>query len=216
MPYAHRYKHGKQTELLTHAEFCKKTEAVDLPLEQEAFLWLLYYAGCRKSEAYELTVEQVRILGGDVVVDFGERKKHGARVDPLSFPVDWPGVLVIAAQYEAVKDHRARYKKVWFQAAKNIKAWKEIKRKWLFPHVQSTTAWEIVKRVLGDKYYPHYLRLNRLSEIGSDPESNIIRLKSWSGIKSIGALEAYLGTSRREQEAAREFLNKRFMGKVQR
>ena len=72
------------------------------------------------------------------------------------------------------------------------------------------TAWKIVKDVLGSSYYPHFLRLNRLTEIGSDPEANIVRLKSYSGIKSIKALESYLGTSRQEQEAALSWMDKKF------
>jgi hypothetical protein len=72
----------------------------------------------------------------------------------------------------------------------------------LFPHIQSATAWRIVKAVLGEEYYPHFLRVNKLTEIGSDPEASLVRLKSYSGIRSIKALETYLGVSSKEQEAA--------------
>ncbi len=88
-----------------------------------------------------------------------------------------------------------------------------MRARWLFPHIQSVTAWKIVKRVLGEKYYPHFLRLNRLSEIGSDPTANLVRLKSYSGIKSIQALEFYLGTSRKEQDAALSWMEKKMRGK---
>jgi hypothetical protein len=86
---------------------------------------------------------------------------------------------------------------------------KVIRDQWLFPNIQSATAWRIVKAVLGAGFYPHFLRLNRLTEIGSDPEANIVRLKSYSGIKSIKALESYLGTSKEEQEAALSWMEKR-------
>jgi len=67
----------------------------------------------------------------------------------------------------------------------------------------------LVKEVLGSRFYPHFLRLNRLTEIGSDPESNVVRLKSYSGIKSIKALESYLGTSKEEQEAALSWIGRK-------
>ena len=62
---------------------------------------------------------------------------------------------------------------------------------------------------MGPEYYPHFLRLNRLTEIGSDPKANIVKLKSYSGIKSIKALESYLGTSKEEQEAAISWMEKK-------
>jgi hypothetical protein len=83
---------------------------------------------------------------------------------------------------------------------------------WLFPNIQSSTALRLVKQVLGSRYYPHFLRLNRLTEIGSDPEASIVRLKSYSGIRSIKALESYLGTSKEEQEAALSWMEKRMKG----
>ena len=51
--------------------------------------------------------------------------------------------------------------------------------------------------------------MNRLTEIGSDPAASIVRLKSYSGIKSIRALESYLGTSEEEQDAALSWMEKR-------
>jgi hypothetical protein len=80
---------------------------------------------------------------------------------------------------------------------------------WLFPNIGSSTALRLVKQVLGSKFYPHFLRLNRLTEIGSDPDANIVRLKTFSGIQSIKTLESYLGTSEEEQEAALSRMEKR-------
>lgn len=212
--YAHRYKYGKQTELLTHEAFIEAVDSVHLKLEHRAYIWLLYYSGVRKSEAYELKVEDCILDGDFFIVDFGERKKHGAEVAPLLFPAEWYGIDFIISQWEKQCKARPRTKKVYFQAGKNVTAWKEDKAKWVFPHIQSVTAWSIVKKVLGPEYYPHYLRLNRLSDIGSDPDASILRLKSWSGIKSIRALESYLGVSKREQIKAREYLNKKFRREV--
>ena len=82
------------------------------------------------------------------------------------------------------------------------------RERWLFPHINSTWAWKVVKRILGEKYYPHFLRLNRLTEIGSDPSASIVRMKSFSGIKDTKTLESYLGVSKTEQDAAVGFIGK--------
>jgi len=82
-------------------------------------------------------------------------------------------------------------------------AHKTVKAHWLFPNIGKQTAWRIVKAVLGKEYYPHFLRLNCLTEIAEDPTSNLTRLKSHSGIKTMRVLEAYLGVSEKEQDSAR-------------
>jgi hypothetical protein len=69
----------------------------------------------------------------------------------------------------------------------------------------STTAWRICKKVLGQEFYPHYLRLRKLSKIGMDREKgSITHLKAVSGIKSLKALEAYLGYDEEAQDEAME------------
>jgi hypothetical protein len=55
----------------------------------------------------------------------------------------------------------------------------------------------IVQEVFGEGYYPHFLRLNRLIENAQDPSANLTHLKSFIGIKSITALNSYLGTAER-------------------
>lgn len=205
--YEHRYKHGKQTGLMDFQEFKNRVEKARLNTEKAAFIWLLYHAGCRKSEAYERTAKDCQVTGEHFTIDFGQRKKHGARVDPLKLPRAWAEIELLVKQYEKAAARKPSRKRIFFQEDKTTKS-KIIKDQWLFPHIQSATAWRIVKDVLGKEFYPHYLRLNRLSEIGQDPESNIVRLKSYSGIKSIRTLESYLGTSEKEQEAALTWMQK--------
>jgi len=204
--YEHRYKHGKQEELLSFQEFRQKVEAAHLNKEKAGFIWLLYYAGCRKSEAYERTVEDCQVTDSHFILDFGKRKKRGADVPPLKFPRSWEGIDILVSLYERAAQRRARKKRIFFQEDKITKS-KVTKGRWLFPHIQSVTAWKIAKDVLGEEYYPHFLRLNRLSEIGSDPEATLLRLKSYSGIKSIKTLQSYLGKSEKEQDAALSWMD---------
>lgn len=210
--HEHRYKHGKQTSPMTFQEFKNRVEKASLNSEKEAFIWLLYYAGCRKSEGYERTARDCQVTGEHFIIDFGQRKKHGAKVDPLKFPRSWPGIEQLIKLFERASERKPSRKRIFYQENKTTKS-RVVKDQWLFPHIQSATAWRIVKTVLGQEYYPHFLRLNRLTEIGSDPEASIIRLKSYSGIKSIRALESYLGTSKEEQEAALSWMEKKMNSK---
>jgi hypothetical protein len=203
-----KYEHGKQTGLIGFQEWQNRVEKARLTSEKVGFVWLLYYAGVRKSEAYERTANDCQVSAEHFIIDFQERKKHGARVDPLRFPLSWPGIEELRKLYEKAAQRKPSSKRIFYQENKTTKS-RIVKDQWLFPHIQSATAWRIIKQVLGAEYYPHYLRLNRLSEIGQDPEANIVRLKSYSGIKSIRALEAYLGTSSEEQEAALSWMEKR-------
>jgi len=205
--YEHRYKHGKQEELISFQEFMERVDGSNLNPEKKGFIWLLYYAGCRKSEAYERVTGDCQVTDTRFIVDFGRRKKRGAEVPPLKFPRTWEGIDFLVSLYERAAQRRARKKRIFFQQDKITKS-KVVKDHWLFPHIQSVTAWKIAKDVLGKDYYPHFLRLNRLSEIGSDPEATLLRLKSYSGIKSIKTLQSYLGVSEKEQDAALSWMKK--------
>ena len=126
---------------------------------------------------------------------------------PLEIPRDWLGVDKIVNQVETVRDRKPRFKNVFFsENKKRVK--KRVKARWVFPHIQATKAWTIAKHVLGEKYYPHFLRLNRLTDICSDPTASLTRLKSFSGIKSTRVIDGYLGTSKKEQKKAFEFMEK--------
>ena len=209
--YEHRYKHGKQEELMSFQEFRDRVERSHLNSEKKGFIWLLYYSGARKSEAYERTVEDCQVTAAHFIIDFGKRKKGGATVDPLEFPRSWPGIELLVSLCERAAQKRARKKRIFYQEDKVRKS-KIVRDHWIFPHIQSVTAWQIVKEILGSKYYPHFLRLNRLSEIGTDPTANLVRLKSYSGIKTIQALEYYLGKSKEEQDAALSWMERKISG----
>lgn len=200
------YKHGKQHDIMSFQEVKQKVIDKKLSISEESFFWILYYTGCRKSEAYERVAEDFVINDTHLVVDFHERKKGGAEVDPLELPLHWYGVDKIVEVIEKAQKRKPHMKAVYvYEDKKRTRLLK--KGRWTFPKIQSTKAWDIVKKVLGEKYYPHFLRLNRLSEIGSDPTANLLRLKSFSGIKSARVLDEYLGTSKKEQKKALDFMD---------
>jgi len=204
-----KYKAGKQIEQLSFSEIQEKVAQAKskLTLEAEAFFWLLYYAGVRKSELYERTVEDCQLTETHLIIDFHRRKKGSMRVEPLEFPVWFPGLDVICEQLEKAKKRR-KSRKLIEKTVEGVRSTKRVKARWLFPHVHRAWALHIVKTVLGSRYYPHFLRLNRITEICSDPEANISRIRSFTGIKTIRVIEGYLGTSRKEQKAAVDFMAK--------
>lgn len=56
-----------------------------------------------------------------------------------------------------------------------------------------------------EEFYPHYFRLRKLRKIGMNREKgSITHLKAVSGIKSLKALEAYLGYDQEAQDEAME------------
>ena len=209
------YKSGKQTEQLEFNQVQEKVEAAKkrLTKEQLSYFWLLYYSGCRKSELYERTVGDCSITSESFILDITQRKKGSANTEPLEFPLWFPGIDVVCAWLE-----KARSKK---KSTKLLERWKNkkritsrIKAHWLFPNIHRDTALRIVKNILGAQYYPHFLRLNRITELCSDPESNLTRIKSFTGIKSTRIIEEnYMGISKMQQKAAMNFIGKQIKKK---
>lgn len=205
-----KYGHGKKTKIVAFDEVKQKVIDAKLSNNEEAFFWMLYYCGVRKSEAYERVVEDFEITPTRLIVDFHQRKKSGDTVDPLELPIYWYGIDKIVKAIEKAR-RKLVVKAIYVQIeGKRVRTLK--RAKWIFPKIQSTKAWQIVRGILGEGYYPHFLRLNRLTEIGSDPSASLTMLKSFSGIKSAKSLSAYLGTSKKEQKKAIEFMNRKFEG----
>jgi integrase len=202
------YKYGKKLETLPFPVIKQKVAAADLCWRDEAYFWLLYYTGVRKSEAYERSASDFKIKDQFLVIDF-KRKKGSINVPPLELPHSWYGVdRIVKAVNHALKSPPKEKGIFVYENRTRVRALK--KDRWVFPHIQSTKAWEIVQEVLGEEYYPHFLRLNRLTELASDPTANLTRLKSFSGLKTTSVLEGYLGTSKREQQKAIEYMNKKY------
>jgi len=204
-----KYAHGKKEEILAFPFVKQKVINACLPWKDEAFFWLLYYCGVRKSEAYERVATDFKVTETSLIVDFHQRKKRGAEVSPLELPLNWYGIDKLVKAVQAASQSKPKNKAVFsYVDKKRVRALKL--GRWVFPHIQSTRAWEIVQNVLGEDYYPHFLRLNRLTEIAQDPTASLTRLRSFSGIKSTTALDSYLGTSKKEQQKAIEYMNRKY------
>jgi integrase len=204
-----KYKYGKKLETLSFKEVKQKVLSAGLSWRDEAYFWLLYYTGVRKSEAYERTASDFKIKDKFLAVDF-KRKKGSLNVPPLELPLHWYGVDKIVKSVQLATKSHPRQKAIYiYENKKRVRILKE--GKWVFPNIQSTKAWELVEEVLGEEYYPHFLRLNRITELCSNPQANLTQIKSFSGIKSTRIIEEnYMGVSKREQQKAIEYMNKKY------
>lgn len=180
-------------------------EAVDRDenLENLSFIILLWHTGVRKSELYERPLSDVLVNDEFVSIDFHKRKKGGEEVPALDIPIKFFGVQEYVLDWiKQVSPKRQTTKKIYYQQDKQ-RVIKLVRDKWLFPNIESVKAWRIVKRVLGPKYYPHYLRLRKLSAVAGNPETaSITHIKSLSGLKTVSAISAYMGVDKKKQSEA--------------
>jgi len=218
--YPHRYKFGKQTTILSSAEFqIAVNNAIDKGAtpEQIAYCIVLWNWGFRKSEAYERVISDVVITETAVLIDAHERKKHGLQVPAVEVQRGWFGIeeylIPWALERESAKPTK---KRIFYQQPTGkftrtkptaqrpkgtrvevkVRASRVEKAVWLFPHIASTSAWTAVKLVLGEKYYPHFCRLEKLSKVAKTAQNMgdmISAVRRVSGLKSLNAMEAYFG-----------------------
>jgi hypothetical protein len=231
--YEHRYKHGKQKEVMPNAVFeAAIKDAVNRGESREhiAYVVFVHYFGVRKSEAYERPVNDVTVTKDFVIVDFHTRKKHGLEVSPNEVPREWFGVNEYLVPYikqrvNSKPPHRKSWKTIFRQVEtgkyrrteptprhpKGVKV--SVKKRvgekrrdlWLFPHVSSTQAWMLYKQIYGDKYYPHYDRLWRLSMAAKTADNMgdmISAVRRVSGLKTLDAMQAYFGDSKKVGDKA--------------
>jgi len=81
-------------------------------------------------------------------------RKHGRRDEPLWIPLNLPGADHIIEQCEATED-------------KNDK---------LFP-ISKWLGWKLISEVTEGRLYPHYFRLNRVTEFADHEKTSILDLK---------------------------------------
>jgi len=167
-----QYKHGKQTSPIEFKVFDKAMrEGYFTQRSHRSFSAFLYWFGVRRSEVLERVKEDFEVKDNVLIVDC-PAKKGGYR-ELLEISVDLPYVNLIIEQV-----HRTLPRQ----------------RVWKFSH---TTAWKIVKRSMGEKFYPHFFRLNRATRFLEDPTTTIPEMKAWFGWKSTGTIDTYIGVSRR-------------------
>lgn len=170
-----RYKHGKQTKPIDFEGFKRIMEKGEFvkkkALSHKSFLAFLYWFGVRKAEALERVREDFVIKDELLLVD-ATPKKGGER-EPLEVKVNYPYVNLIIEQ---------------------VKRTKSGKRVWSF---HPNTAINLVKRAMGDCYYPHFFRLNRATRFLDDPTTTLPQMKAWFGWKASRTVDPYIGYSRR-------------------
>jgi site-specific recombinase XerD len=177
------YKHGKQTEPIMFSQFQEAMEKGYFvkPLRDKSLLAFLYWFGVRRTEAIDRVVSDFNVEDGFLIVRCPAKKRGRRKV--LKAPTNLPYIHLILKQVENARKKGRR--KVW--------------------DVCSTIAWYVVKRSMGEKYYPHFFRLNRAVNFLDDPTTTIPEMQAWFGWRTVDAINSYLGYSQRhlDKQASR-------------
>jgi len=161
--------------------------AKDKMLSHKSFLAFIYWFGVRKAEALERTKKDFLVKDGLLIVN-ATPKKGGER-EPLEVPVNYPYVDLIIKKVEQTRRYPEN---------KEGRVW----------NFSPRTAINIVKRVMGDRYYPHFFRLNRATRFLEDPTTTLPEMKAWFGWKTAKTVDPYIGYSRRHIRRQRQRLKK--------
>lgn len=181
MKHPHKYLHGKQAETMTFEEFDKALRFnKHLSLKYLSFLAFLYLAGCRLNEALSRVKKDFNIEDNVLVLTIPATKK-GER-EFLEFDLSWPYVKEFIIPH--VEKVRADNNRIW--------------------NFTDRTGERLVKKVFGDKYYPHYFRLNAAVSFCRNPDTSIQDIKAWFGWRRIETINEYMGLARRDVSEARK------------
>jgi integrase len=158
-------KHGKIRRLLLLDEFVAHANKIE-KRKHRVFASLLYYSGVRVSEMVRAKKEQFRVEDDVLLFDVGPREKTGLTTDPLEIPLSMPFMDDI--------QHLIKYTR---------------KEQPIFGFTRRTGC-----RIIGQYFnaYPHYFRLNRITQIFMDGFS-LAEAMSWSGHKTIQGVNPYIG-----------------------
>jgi integrase len=186
-----KYKYGKVTAPIDFQTFKYAMEngrfAKDKMLSHKSFLAFIYWFGVRKAEALERTKKDFLVKDGLLIVN-ATPKKGGER-EPLEVPINYPYVDLIIKKVEQTRRYPEN---------KEGRVW----------NFSPRTAINIVKRVMGDRYYPHFFRLNRATRFLEDPTTTLPEMKAWFGWKTAKTVDPYIGYSRRHIRRQRQRLKK--------
>ena len=157
----------KITRPMDYNEF--KEGIDDLPIARQAFLSILFFAGCRVSEALALTPDNIHCTKDTIFIDF-YRLKGSKQTDPI--PLPRADALLWLCKRELLPDKQS------YIGSEDR----------LFPFSRRT-AHRIVKRCFSD-LYPHYFRMNRIVKISD--EFGDATVYSYVGITA-GSIDHYRG-----------------------
>jgi hypothetical protein len=184
-----RYKYGKITAPIDYQGFEKAMDEASFPkgktLSYKSFVAFLYWFGVRKAEALERVVEDFHVKDNLLIVNAIPKK--GGQREPLEIPSDYPYVDLIIKKIGQTR-----------RSSSNMEG-----RIWSF---SPRTAITVVKRVMGDRYYPHFFRLNRATRFLEDPTTTLPEMKAWFGWKAAKTVDPYIGYSRRHIRRQRQRL----------
>lgn len=179
-----KYKHGKITTPIELDLMLKVLKSNRFQkYRHRSYLAFLYLTGVRRSEALETVKEDYTIEEKVLVVKI-PAKKGGVR-DILKLRLDLPFMDLILERLE--------------ETGKGGRLWTFSDR----------TALRIVKRAMGDQYYPHFFRLNRAVHFLDDPETTDPEMMSWFGWKSRRTIDSYMGFSQRHLDKQADRLKER-------
>lgn len=147
-----RYK-KKITRLMNYEEFRASIDG--LPISKQAFVSILFFAGCRVSEALALTPNDINCTSETIYIDF-IRLKGSKQTDPIPLP------RTDALNYLCIR----RIASLEFEYDK------------IFPWCRKT-GYNIVKSVFPN-LYPHYFRMNRFTNVAE--KYGLATMISFSGL----------------------------------
>jgi len=184
-----RYKFGKQERPINYEEFYRVLEK-NFPLNVDvkyrkatrrarAFNILCFYTGLRQGEIRRLRRRDFSITSdGELRVSafrlkkiIRDDKKFKEAIIPIFLPLVWKYV-----------DELIDYLKQFDED------------ELVFP-ITAVTAWKYVK-ALFPKGYPHYYRLNLITELANNPNISLVEIERWSGL-GLQMIKHYLSRSER-------------------
>jgi len=163
-----KYKYGKRIWAMPHEEFTKQLDKGRyVRAEHKTLIMFLYWSALRIMEALELRRAQFKVLETMLIVDVGQREKHSKTTPPLEFPRSLPFIDDIVRHLYRVRTGR---------------------RVWAYSR---STGYRIVKRVF-KKEYPHFFRLNRITNLLATPGITIADVRTFTGL-TVASIESYAG-----------------------
>jgi len=169
------YRHGKKIEPLLFKVFQKAIQNAKryLPLEELAYLILVYWTGLRVSELLSLIKNDLELKNGTLFIKVRKRLKHGAQTPPLELSRKLPFMDLVIQHLWRVRPTQR-----------------------VFTFTRQT-AWNLCKEVYDGTFYNHYFRLNRCTQLLEDPETTVPECMAWFGWRSSKTVDSYIGLSRR-------------------
>ena len=194
--YEHRYKYGKQEELLDLDQAIKAIDTITTGSwngkRKQAGASLSFWGGARNSENRMLIRDDFEydedMEGNELLRINLFRLKKGTSITrqdatyPIELRADWMFVPYIINWIERFKGKERPF------------------------NCHSITWWRWHKDVFGDQFYPHWLRLNRITFFCSDPRFSIAEIRTFTGLNLL-TIDHYISKSRRFTLSATEKMN---------